>query len=178
MHATTIYLLQQCVTTFLNVVESLKNEAVVVQSPTAPQLKEVLERFNDNPDCELLAVELFTLLEHCFLPDLLKSIAKGHMWSAFHQFRLGDQPKDAWRKFMACSPLLPAHLNQHADQCLQLIIDRLFKRIITMKKKKLHTTSHTPPDPKLSDREDNVVYYMSRFVAFKFSLAIKLSLGK
>ena len=147
--------------------ESLKDEAVVVQSPTAPQLKEVLEfleRFNDNPDFELLAVELFTLLERCFLPDQLKSITKGHMWSAFHQLRLSEQPKDAWRRFMAHS-LLPA---QHADQCLQLIIDRLFKRVITTKTKRLHKTSHTPPDdPKLSEHEDNVVYYMSGFVAFK-----------
>ena len=106
VHATTVYLLQQCVATFLNVVESMKNEAVVVKLPTAPQLKEFLERFNDNPDFELLAVELFTLLERCFLPDQLKSITKGHMWSAFHQLRLSDQP---WRRFMArsytsCSP--------------------------------------------------------------------------
>lgn len=142
---------------------------MILQTSTGPQLGEILEflyKFKNKPEFQALAEELYAHLERCFPPEKGKcmlSLTKGHLWSAFHQLRLSGHPKEAWHRLMSQAQL-PLHLKQHTDKCFQLIIDRLLKHMVQAMKSELHTT---PRSVELSVREDNVVYYMSGFVAFK-----------
>ena len=62
---------------------------------------------------------------------------------------------------------LPCHLHAHTNQCYQIVLDRVFKDMIAQKKGPVHYV--TPEDGALSVREENVVHYMSGYVAFHLS---------
>ena len=164
-----ICLLQQrerYVNLFLDVVEKLKNEDVVLQTTTGPRIREVLEhiqKFKDSPTFVEMVAKLGSQVEHC-LPTEECFPSRGRMWSTFHDFRVSDTAIDDWRKFMVRTVLNPQLLAHASNQCFQLVIDRVLKCMIETKKHKLSTNA---PVIKLSVREENVIYYMSGFVAVK-----------
>ena len=151
---------------FLGVVEKLKNEDVL-QSTTGPQIKEVLkhvQKFKDNPTFADMIVKLGSQVEDCLPTEDCLPSSSGRMWSTFHQFRVSETAIDAWRRFMVQTVPHPQLLAHASNLCFQLVIDRVLKCMIEMRKNKLSTSK---PKIKLSVREENVIYYMSGFVAVK-----------
>ena len=103
-----------------------------------------------------LAVKLCGALMGC----LDKHLPSG-IWHEFHQLRLNDELKDGWSQLIM-NISLPSYLHPHTTLCYQLIVDRLFKHMVDKKK---CTASSIVPTVKLSVRDENVVRYMSGYVA-------------
>ena len=163
-----------------DVLQKLKQEDVVSKTTTGLRIREIIEhveKYKDSPVLVKLATELCSQAE-CCIPEenweCLPSLTKGRMWSAFHQLRLSDKPQDTWRQFMVEISLPPQLLASVSEQCFQLVIDRLLKFMVGMKNKKQQPSMS---DIHLSLREENVVYYMSGFVAFKLTKKYQQSIS-
>ena len=85
------------------------------------------------------------------------------MWQAFHKLRLNEKLKDTWSIFIAHVPM-PPQLRAYTSPCYQIIVDRVFKHMIA--RKKVTPNFVTIDNDSLSVREENVVRYMSGYVAF------------
>ena len=156
----------------MNTLEKLKQEDVISKTTTELQIREIIEhveKYKDSPNLVQMAAELCSQVE-CCLPktdrECLPSLRRGCMWSAFHQLRLSDKPQDNWKRFLVQISLPPRLLASVSDQCFQLVIDRMLKSMIEIRKKEQQPSM---PVIQLSVREENVVYYMSGFVAFKLN---------
>ena len=86
----------------------------------------------------------------------LPSTANGHMWSSFHKMRNSSDIETVWQSLNLQEA--ESHL------CLQLIVDRLMKLLISNRVKARQTTA-TPKSYTLNKREKNAVRYMAGYVA-------------
>ena len=93
----------------------------------------------------------------------LPSAAQASMWSTFHQLRGNQEMKQAWGMFV--STHIPESSQQESELALQLLFDRLLKKMLHNKadaKKRSTANSQVRP---LTAMESNAVRYMSGYVA-------------
>lgn len=112
------------------------------------------------------AIEICSQIESC-LPPKGENLSTGSdkVWSKFHKLRLCPILRECWKEYLRTSRV-PTHLLKYSDQSLQVMLDRVLKYMI----KQRSTTAAGPTkddDIKLSEREENVVRYMSGYVAVK-----------
>ena len=105
---------------------------------------------------------MLTSWERCKLP----SSKAQRMWSAFHKFRNKPELVVAWSACIIQSQgISDLSLDPSTTRLgLQVLIDRLFKSMILNRNKKPEQAVDLTP---LSAREQNVVFYMSGYVALK-----------
>ena len=121
-----------------------------------------------------IASEVCSQLESCLPPDDQKITARGldRMWAEFHKLRFSTNLQERWKEYF-CTLHTPSHLHTYNNQSLQVLLDRLFKHMISQRNATHRTNSEatTMKDSniKLSEREENVVRYtcMSGYVVVK-----------
>ena len=93
----------------------------------------------------------------------LPSVAQASMWSTFHQLRGNQEMKQAWGMFV--STHIPESSQQESELALQLLFDRLLKKMLHNKADaKKQSTANSQVRP-LTAMESNAVRYMSGYVA-------------
>lgn len=149
---------------FSNVIELLVGEEIIKRSPRGQVAKNLLSSLQQVAASEtiydLLAKELFKCLRTKYV---LPSNIYSHAWRAFH---LRGKPaiKEAWNNFVHSN--LDAAYQKEAELVLQLLLDRVFKMMISnlAAKRKHRVPSSLPP---LTMQEKNAVRYMSGYIAVK-----------
>ena len=97
----------------------------------------------------------------------------------FHKFRFSEALLKTWSSFL-CAVKAPLPLQVEAQLTLQLLVDRLFKRLITI------TAAETDckykvqkaQDVHLTLREQNAIRYMAGYVAVKLKTKYKKTISK
>ena len=100
--------------------------------------------------------------DRCRLP----SSKAGRMWSAFHRFRVEPHLRVNWTTFLS-NIQLPDALHMHSVFALQLIVDRLLKKLISLRAEEQSQRVGRNNLSTLTLREKNVVYYMSGYISVK-----------
>ena len=153
------------------IIKKLQEEPVLLESEHGPLVSKLLGSLS-TPECmeadktrdffSYAAKQLDICLqagERCKLP----SSKAQRMWSAFHKFRNKPELLVAWSACIqnqGISDVDPSTTRLG----LQVLIDRWFKSMILNRSKKPEQAVDLTP---LSAREQNVVFYMSGYVAVK-----------
>ena len=159
-------------TVLVPLLESLKQEAVLNATENGPFVCEVINyavKYIDTDQARDFFSPVASQLEACLQAGgrcKLPSSRAERMWSAFHQFRTKPELKEAWSTFID-NIRMPVSLHSHIVLALQILVDRWFKKMITMKRpaetQRMRRGSLSP----LSLREQNIVFYMSGYVSVK-----------
>ena len=146
----------------VSTLEDLKKEDILEKTSKGPFLRDIIDHLLklDSTQIAELAIELCSELERC-LPSKDKCVPS-QMWQAFHKLRLSEKLKDTWSIFIMHVPM-PPQLRAYTSPCYQIVVDRVFKHMIARKKV---TPNFVTTDDSLIVREENVVHYMSGYVAF------------
>ena len=114
-------------------------------------------------------VGLISKLEACLRAGdrcQLPSSKAARVWSSFHRLRVDPNLRVAWANFLS-SIHLPVTLQVHSAFALQLVVDRLLKKLISMRVDDQSQRAGKNNLSTLTLREQNVVYYMSRYIPVK-----------
>ena len=114
-------------------------------------------------------VGLISKLEACLQAGdrcQLPSSKAARVWSAFHRLRVDPGLRVAWTNFLS-SIHLPVTLQVHSAFALQLVVDRLLKKLISMRNDDQSQRAGKANLSTLTLREQNVVYYMSGYIPVK-----------
>ena len=151
-------------TFFLDCVSALKVEDLVKRSPKGGPVGGVLEYIEtmDKKGMIELSESLTSALIRCLNAGSarkLPSAAQAKVWSEFHSMRSGEQIKATWFSFIP-SPFKEVTLT------LQLLLDRMLKRMISMRAKSVADSFHTSIGyvKPLTKFENNAIRYMAGYV--------------
>lgn len=156
---------------FLSCVTSLKTEELIRRSPRGKRVGLLLDELGkiELEKVTEVAVLLISRASSCITSGSkhrLPSAAQASVWTTFHQRRGSPEMKRVWKAFV--SSHVAESSRQESDLALQLIFDRLLKRLLHNKAvAKTQSTAHTQADSvrPLTMIESNAVRYMSGFVA-------------
>lgn len=97
----------------------------------------------------------------------LSSAVQAATWSAFHRLRSNKDILDSWSYFITTN--IPALHQQECQLCLQLIMDRMLKRLIHNKaeERKSHYKAIAARLPQLTVLQINGIRYMAGYIAVK-----------
>ena len=116
-----------------------------------------------------IAISLISKASGCIISGYkhkLPSAAQSSVWSTFHQLRGSQEMKQIWGVFV--SSHLPESCRQESELALQLLLDRLLKKLLHSKadaKKQSNASSQANSVRPLTAMESNAVRYMSGYVA-------------
>lgn len=117
-----------------------------------------------------IAVRIISELDSCLLArkkHKLPSVAQGAVWSAFHKLRLRQDILHAWNVFII-SNIPTAALHEQHELALQIILDRVMKKIIANKAHSINgPSSKTVCIRPMTVYESNAIRYMAGYVAIK-----------
>lgn len=159
-------------TTLDKVLAEMKDDQVLTHTSRGTFILELFDHLiKSSEDAKtLIAAELFSKLESCLSVQgrSLTSNGADKMWSLFHKVRLSEDMFKKWNVFIQRSSA-PSSLQKYGRQSLQVILDRGFKHIIAERNNAKATDSEDTctDDSNISEREKNVVRYMSGYVAVK-----------
>ena len=114
-------------------------------------------------------VGLISKLEACLQAGdrcQLPSSKAARVWSAFHRLRVDQGLRVAWTIFLS-SIHLPVTLQVHSTFALQLVVDRLLKKLISMRNDDQSQRAGKANLLTLTLQEQNVLYYMSGYIPVK-----------
>ena len=148
----------------------MRKERIVQCSPRGKRTLELLQYLEHAAHEQLtdISTQLVDSISNCITGGQQKipSTAKGHMWSAFHKCRCDPNLHKLWSTFIECS--LPAHVHcQETQLVLQLLLDRIMKKLLENKAKETKTLDDPEPPQPLSSPERNAIRYMAGYVAIK-----------
>ena len=118
-----------------------------------------------------IAAEILAKLKSCLPADTgepLTANGADRMWSMFHKLRLSEEMCKKWNVFLQrCN--VPSSLQKYGRQSLQVMFDRSFKHIVAERNSAKTASSRATEGSidTISEREENVVRYMSGYVAVK-----------
>ena len=130
---------------FLNCIRALRCEPIIQRSPRGKAVLKVideLERMKSDDALTSVCTYLISQVYSCIAAGdqyKLPSTANGHMWSSFHKLRNSSDIERVWQSLNLQEA--ESHL------CLQLIVDRLMKLLISNRVKARQTTA--TPNPTL-----------------------------
>lgn len=162
-------------TTFAKVLAEMKNDTVLTHTSRGTFILELFDHvIKSNEELKsTIAAEIFSMLESCLPgeggPLTVNGVDK--MWSMFHKLRLSEDTFKKWNVFIQRSSTTPS-LQKYSRQSLQILLDRGFNHLIAERNsvKAASTSKATDKsniDIWISEREENVVRYMSGYVAVK-----------
>ena len=156
---------------FLACVSSLKAEELIRRSPRGKRVGLLLEEVNriEVEKVAQIAILLISKASGCIISGYkhkLPSAAQSSVWSTFHQLRGSQEMKQIWGVFV--SNHLPESCRQESELAMQLLLDRLLKKLLHNKadaKKQSTASSQANSVRPLTAMESNAVRYMSGYVA-------------
>ena len=115
-----------------------------------------------------IAREILSQIESCVPVEgqPMTSACTDRMWSTYHKLRTSEDLRKKWSTYFQSSSA-PANLKEYSLQTLQVLLDRALRYILSKRNTagaKLKTESNNCD---VSVREENVVRYMSGYVAVK-----------
>ena len=157
---------------FLAVLSATMQEDLIKRSPKGQRVSILLDHIQhlDHGRVEGIAHLITSHLDTCLLAGKkhkLPSVAQGAVWSAFHRLRLKQDIRHAWKSFVVIN--LPAPLHNENELALQIVLDRVLKKMISFKanvSKNPAVNSARQPRP-LTYVESNGIRYMAGYVAVK-----------
>ena len=160
-----------CTTLFLTCVSALQREPVVQRSPRGKIVHKLLRYVEEK--CEeicMAEISLFlvTKLHTCVVSGdrhKLPSAAQGCMWNSFHKVRNSDEVNRVWSTFITTIKT-PEPFCLESRLALQLLLDRLLKKMIENKAKAVDQRSSVAVAP-LTIREKSAIRYMAGYIAVK-----------
>ena len=97
----------------------------------------------------------------------------GKVWVTFHKFRFSESLLETWPSFLRVVKA-PLPLQAEAQLTLQLLVDRLFKHLITITAETdCKYNVQKAQDVHLTLREQNAIRYMAGYVAVKLKKKIQ-----
>lgn len=140
---------------------------MIKRSPRGKDVLTLLHYTLQSSDVSAISVLLLSRIHDCILlskkKHLLPSCTQSAMWNAFHRLRGSDDVLNAWSKFLAPCP---AENKENDNFAMQLVLDRVLKRMLSnMRKQRSH--SSVPKDKPLTENECSAIRYMSGYVAVK-----------
>ena len=130
---------------FMSCVSSLKTEQLIEHSPRGQKLRRLLEYFECNmcvDDIAELATMLLSRIYKCIAlgsQHSLPSSAQATVWSTFHQTQQDLQLKQCWDTFISTKVPLPHQ--EEPQLALQLLLDRLVKKVIQNRSQQMCVSS-------------------------------------
>jgi len=162
-----------CSTLFISCVSALKREPIVQRSPRGKKVHELLCHIEEM--CEKVcvtnfAMHLITRLHACLVAGekrRLPSAAQGCVWSSFHEVRNSVALNRVWSSFMTeLKAPEPCRVESHLT--LQLLVDRVFKKMLKNKADAVEQLENTASDvAPLTVREKSAIRYMAGYVGVK-----------
>ena len=121
---------------FLACVSSLKAEELIRRSPRGKRVGLLLDELNriEVEKVAEIAISLISKASGCIISGYkhkLPSAAQSSVWSTFHQLRGSQEMKQIWGVFV--SSHLPESCRQESELALQLLLDRLLKKLLHSK---------------------------------------------
>ena len=159
---------------FLGCAKSLQAEEVIKRSPKGKRVSLVLEQlYKVNDDQERskkltdVAILLVSRISACVSAGDGRKLPSAKccvIWATFHQLRSSQDIKTAWAGVFE---EIPESGPCDVQVTLQLLLDRLLKKIIHNQAETTRKKQLDKPMRKLTSRESNTVRYMAGFVAVK-----------
>lgn len=145
-------------------------EELIRRSPRGKILGELLECINHLEAGSVASIAILLVSENntCLLSGKrhkLPSIAQAAVWSAFNQMRGRQDILQTWTVFIKAN-IPVAHHVEH-ELALQVILDRMLKKIIANKSMAAAATKPDSAIKALSYSESNAIRYMAGYVAVK-----------
>ena len=158
---------------FLACVFSLKAEELIKRSPRGKRVHLLLEKITNIEAVTVTDIAMLLISKACSCiasgdKHKLPSTAQACVWSTFHQLRGSSEVKGAWDKFVSTRLELLELSQEEPDLALQLLFDRLLKKLLHNKanaRKQTCTTSSATTINPLTAMEGNAIRYMSGCVA-------------
>jgi hypothetical protein len=149
----------------------MKNDKVLTHTSRGRFILELFDHLiKSNEELKSqIAAEIFSKLESCLPAEGEPFTVNGadKMWSMFHKLRLSEDMLQKWNIFIRRSSTTSS-LQKYGRQSLQVTLDRGFKHLIAERNSTAKATnSKTTDENIISEREENVVRYMSGYVAVK-----------
>ena len=149
---------------------SLKVEELIRRSPREKRVGSLLDEVNkiEAEKVAQIAILFISKASGCIISGYKHKLpsAAQSVFSTFHQFRRSWEMKQIWRVFV--STHLPESCRQESELALQLLLDRLLKKLHNNKadaKKQSTASSQTYSVRSFTVMESNTVRYMSGYVA-------------
>ena len=152
---------------FLSCIKSLTEEELIKRSPRGKRVGVLLNFLASmqNESVADISITLISMINNCVVVGsrhILPSVARGAVWSAFHQLRSRDTIKQLWNTFVS-SQAPEAYRAEH-PLAFQLIVDRLLKQLLANKAKVLKQSSEAGSVRPLTTLESNAIRYMAGYV--------------
>lgn len=116
-----------------------------------------------------IAAHLMSIVNKCILQGSkhkLPSAAQAAIWSTFHSLRTSKQLQDKWDSFTATH--VPVTYHQEPQLFLQLVIDRMLKKIIKNKAEGgALKVADVKSSAQITDFQSNAIRYMAGYIAVK-----------
>ena len=160
-----------CSEFFLACVSSLKREELIKRSPRGQRVKVMLDLIETMEQESVAEIARFLILQmnSCLVAGYrhkLTSAAQASVWSTFHSLRSSQHVKHTWNAFISAQ--VPQSHQKEPQLALQLLLDRVLKRLIENKAKatRQHTESSAASSVRpLTALESNGLRYMAGYVA-------------
>ena len=159
-----------CTALFFSCVSALQKEPIMQRSPKGKKVIELLiyieQSFQDHVTD--IAVFLVTKLNGCIAngkKHRFPSASHGCVWSAFHVLRNSTEIKERWCTFMRMAKI-PEPLQIECQFALQLVMDRILKKMLTNKVNVLEHPEAVAMT-QLTMQERSAIRYMAGYVAIK-----------
>ena len=152
---------------FIACVSSLSQEDLIKRSPKGKRLGVLLDAVLSLEVEKIadIAQSMITSVNECIAGNRQKlpSAAQAALWTDFHQLRTSKEMKQTWNIFLAAH--VPNSSNSEPNVTLQLLLDRLLKKMLSNKVIQINEESQAAPVKPLTAMESNAVRYMAGYVA-------------
>ena len=155
-------------TAFITTLEALQEEMFLKETENGPPILKVTHHIERNiAICKgrkyvAATVDRVKACLHAGDRYKLPSAQAGKMWSSFHKLRVDPDLRSLWTNFLSCIEL-PASLCAYSAMALQVVLDRLLKKLISLKKEEQSHIMSTKSLSTLTIREQNVIHYTSGY---------------
>ena len=163
---------------FLTTLRALKSEEHVTGSERGHHVIALITFILEQESERNGTVSEFAAYVCTCLSDILANIKHTHtlpssimskMWGKFHEFRFNPTLHQYWALYLE-RVQVPQSIKQESTLVLQLLVDRLFKRIVKNEAQPVGSSQTAAPSNQpvvLTVREENAIRYMAGYVATK-----------
>ena len=154
---------------FNEVLKGMQKDVVLNRTSKGAFILELFKHLQASSTSSILiATQICSQLEtQCLSKQHVSCKGADNVMKHFHKLRFSEELKKSWVAYVQRMDV-PQHLQQYTSQSLQLILDRMLKVLILRCSTVAQSQcSSVPGDASLSEREENVIRYMSGYVAVK-----------
>lgn len=156
---------------FRSILSAIIGEELIERSPKGQILEVLLDyimKTLDDSCCASIAATLIAACNTCLVAGKkykLPSLSHGAVWSAFHQMRTREDILHAWNVFVLSN--IPISHRKESKFTLQIILDRMLKKMIKNKALHLEGCSYGEAVRPMTCNESNATRYMAGYIAVK-----------